>query len=281
MGNDHGRDDARSGLSGSRTSGRRSRSRPITSCAQFTASTTRSTPTRAGPSTTAITGSATTRTSSSSSRAQCLNEPHSTKQIEDFIGWALETDPTTLVDTIHGLKLGGAERWIAHAAGCAMPDACASTVTRTGAATRPGRGAGQADGRWLVTLEGSGHLPEARDPVRVNLLLHEFLSAGAAAAAVGRSAGRPRAARVGRSTSPRRSALGTRAVMPRSRVSCAGCAPIWRSTGWRSIRSRRCWPPRASGSTRRARMLASESAHISSESDGHRLHALRGDPADG
>ncbi len=36
----------------------------------------------------------------------------------------------------------------------------------------------QATGGALVTLEGSGHLPEVRDPVRVNLLLHDFLSAG-------------------------------------------------------------------------------------------------------
>jgi pimeloyl-ACP methyl ester carboxylesterase len=30
---------------------------------------------------------------------KCINEPHSTKQIEDCIGWALETSPETLADT--------------------------------------------------------------------------------------------------------------------------------------------------------------------------------------
>jgi pimeloyl-ACP methyl ester carboxylesterase len=33
----------------------------------------------------------------------------------------------------------------------------------------------EATGGRLVTLEGSGHLPQARDPVKVNLLIREFL----------------------------------------------------------------------------------------------------------
>ena len=52
-----------------------------------------STPTRAGRSTTCTTGCATTGTSSSSSSGSCFTEPHSTKQIEDCVGWALETTP--------------------------------------------------------------------------------------------------------------------------------------------------------------------------------------------
>ena len=36
---------------------------------------------------------------------QCFNEPHSTKVIEDRIGWGLETTPEVLVDTIHGQQL--------------------------------------------------------------------------------------------------------------------------------------------------------------------------------
>ena len=59
----------------------------------------RSTRTRAGRSTTATTGSATTAASSSSSSAACFTEPHSTKQIEDCVGWGLETTPETLADT--------------------------------------------------------------------------------------------------------------------------------------------------------------------------------------
>jgi pimeloyl-ACP methyl ester carboxylesterase len=36
---------------------------------------------------------------------KCVSEPHSTKQIEDLVGWGLETDPQTLIDTERGLGL--------------------------------------------------------------------------------------------------------------------------------------------------------------------------------
>ena len=44
--------------------------------------------------------------------------------------------------------------------------------------TGPNRGIAlaQALGAELVLLEGAGHGPHVRDPVRVNLLLREFLS---------------------------------------------------------------------------------------------------------
>ena len=58
---------------------------------------TSSTPTRAGRSTTSTTGSATTRASSSSSCRRVFTEPHSTKPIEDTVGWGLETTGETLV----------------------------------------------------------------------------------------------------------------------------------------------------------------------------------------
>ena len=42
-----------------------------------------------------------------------------------------------------------------------------------------GRGVALAEmtGGSLVTLEGSGHCPQARDPVKVNLLLNDFMRA--------------------------------------------------------------------------------------------------------
>ena len=39
----------------------------------------------------------------------CFTEPHSTKQIEDFVGWALEIDPATLVASDDGLVACGLE----------------------------------------------------------------------------------------------------------------------------------------------------------------------------
>ena len=44
--------------------------------------------------------------------AQCFNEPHSTKQIEDCTGWALQTTPETLIDATRGIGLRRHERFL-------------------------------------------------------------------------------------------------------------------------------------------------------------------------
>ncbi|HET7702835.1 MAG TPA: alpha/beta hydrolase [Candidatus Limnocylindrales bacterium] len=107
---------------------------------------------------------------------QAFNEPHSTKQIEDAVGWGLETDPETLAATRRRpsvqppdlIRLAGAIR-------------CPTLVIQ-GAAdliTGPGRGIGLAaaiPGARLVLVEGGGHLTESRDPIRVNLLLRELVA---------------------------------------------------------------------------------------------------------
>ena len=106
---------------------------------------------------------------------KCFTEPHSTKQIEDAIDWALETTPEVLADHDAGISLpigidfgelcervrcpvlvlhGDDDRIRPHAQGAALAEATRGT---------------------LVTLEGSGHLPQARDPVKVNLLIREFV----------------------------------------------------------------------------------------------------------
>ena len=82
------------------------------------------------------------------------------------------------------------------------------------------------------SLEGSGHCPHVRDPVKVNLLLREFVVAAAAAAPLG---ARQVARASARSTSRRRSASATPSATPRSPTSCASSIPTSRSTGSRSI----------------------------------------------
>jgi len=105
---------------------------------------------------------------------QAFSEPHSTKQIEDAVGYALETTAETLADTVlarfipddNGEALyrtikcpvmvvhGDQDRIIPHAKGQAVAE---------------------ATGAPLVTLEGSGHVPVARDPVPMNRLIREFV----------------------------------------------------------------------------------------------------------
>jgi pimeloyl-ACP methyl ester carboxylesterase len=107
---------------------------------------------------------------------QAFNEPHSTKQIEDAVGWGLETDPETLAATTRRrsvqppdlLRLAGAVR-------------CPTLVIQGTAdlITGAGRGIGLAEAiadARLVLVDGGGHLTESRDPIRVNLLLRELVA---------------------------------------------------------------------------------------------------------
>ncbi len=54
---------------------------------------------------------------------RCFVEPHSTKQIEDCIGWALETTPQTILDTILGIGIPREERFRADLRAGALPHA--------------------------------------------------------------------------------------------------------------------------------------------------------------
>jgi pimeloyl-ACP methyl ester carboxylesterase len=106
---------------------------------------------------------------------RCFTEPHSTKQIEDCVGWGLEIDPETLIATQSALALCGL---------ASFRDACARVrcpvlvLHGDEDAIRPhAQGAVLADvtGGKLVTLEGCGHFPQARHPVKVNLLIRDFV----------------------------------------------------------------------------------------------------------
>jgi pimeloyl-ACP methyl ester carboxylesterase len=106
--------------------------------------------------------------------SQAANEPHSTKLIEDAVAWGLETDPETLIATTEGTGMTADQ-----ACALAKRVRCPVLVLHgdNDAISPHARGVALAEATdgTLVTLEGSGHLPQARDPVKVNLLLHEFL----------------------------------------------------------------------------------------------------------
>jgi pimeloyl-ACP methyl ester carboxylesterase len=158
---------------------------------------------------------------------ECFSEPHSTKPLEDAVGWALETDPETMLLRFRGWNDKVIDRTEATALGDRL--SCPGVVIH-GTEDRlvePGRGRAVAEtlGWGHVSLEGSGHGPHARDPVRTNLLLRD-----AAAGPTGAGRG-PSRARSGRSTSPRRSAWATPGATSPSPTSCARCTPTSRSTG--------------------------------------------------
>jgi pimeloyl-ACP methyl ester carboxylesterase len=106
--------------------------------------------------------------------SKMFTEPHSTKPIEDAVGWGLETDAETMVATQDATGLTPEEsQELCRRVRCPVlvihgaDDAITSH-------TRGASFAEQVGGR-LVVLEGSGHAPHIRDPVKVNLLIREFL----------------------------------------------------------------------------------------------------------
>ncbi len=109
---------------------------------------------------------------------EMFSEPHSTKQIEDCVAWSADVTPETLVDTVDG-------RTGCHGATCQPVESLVADVrcevavvhgtedhVRTHAV---GERLAELTGGSLTLLEGSGHGPNARDPVRINLLLREFI----------------------------------------------------------------------------------------------------------
>jgi pimeloyl-ACP methyl ester carboxylesterase len=106
--------------------------------------------------------------------SRVFTEPHSTKPIEDCISWGLETTGETLALTHLAPDLEPDElRELAGRVHCPVlvihgdQDAIVSAS----------RGIALAEhtGAQLILLEGSGHAPHARDPVKVNLLLRDFV----------------------------------------------------------------------------------------------------------
>jgi pimeloyl-ACP methyl ester carboxylesterase len=106
--------------------------------------------------------------------AELYNEAHSTKQREDAVAWGLETDPETLVATQLGSRVEADELGsLAASVRCPV-----LVIHGTDDAIRPSEsGAAFADllGGALVLLHGAGHAPHARDPVKVNLLIKQFV----------------------------------------------------------------------------------------------------------
>lgn len=106
--------------------------------------------------------------------SQIFTEPHCTKQIEDGVGWAMETDAETLIAS--------------DLADVKVEDDMAEFYRRT---SRPmllihgdgdqvvppesGHALVQLTGGDVAVFRGSGHFPNMRDPVRVNLLIKNFV----------------------------------------------------------------------------------------------------------
>jgi len=204
--------------------------------------------------------------------SRCFTEPHSTKQIEDCVGWGLETTPETLVDTRLALVQGSAEasREAIERMRCPV-----LVIHGSEDAIRPhatGVALAEVTGGRLVTIEGAGHLPHARDPVKVNLLLRDFVAPPRPRSAVwarGRSR-RPRAlyisSPIGLGHAQRDVAIASelRKLVPDLEIDWLAQDPVTRVL---QGNGERIHPASAH--------LANESGHIESESAEHDLHCFQ------
>ncbi len=201
-----------------------------------------------------------------------FTEPHSTKQIEDTVGWGLETTPQVLVATQiapYAVNEQTAEEFARHVR-------CPVLVIHGNEdAIQPhARGAKLAEitGGTLVTIEGGGHCPQARDPVKVNLLLRDFIKPTPAPTLTWRR-GRKRRKRalyisspIGLGHAQRDVAIADelRRLRPDLEIDWLAQHPV---TEVLKARGERIHPASA--------YLANESRHIESESAEHDLHCFQ------
>jgi pimeloyl-ACP methyl ester carboxylesterase/predicted glycosyltransferase len=206
---------------------------------------------------------------------QCFSEPHSTKQIEDTVGWGLETSGEVLVAKHHPATYpdeATLRQWCDQIAAPVLvihgEDDRISPVAR-------GKLLAELTGGELVVLAGSGHIPLARDPVKVNLLLRDFVESLAPARPRRRTwtRGRGRRRRVLYISSPiglghaRRDlavAQELRTHRPDVEIDWLAQHPVTRVL---ESAGERVHPA--------SHTLANESAHIESESAEHDLHAFQ------
>ncbi len=104
-----------------------------------------------------------------------FTEPHSTKQIEDCIGWGLEIEPRTLADTPGVSRLAAASPSGRSVSGSAAPSSSSTATTTPSVRTAQSAALAELTGGRLVTIEGGGHGPHARDPVALNRLIRDFV----------------------------------------------------------------------------------------------------------
>ena len=202
--------------------------------------------------------------------SQMFTEPHSTKPIEDCIGWGLETTAETLIATEIG---NGMDEETAREL-CARVRCPVLVIQGTAdAITGPGRGIAlaEASGGDLVLLEGSGHGPHVRDPVKVNLLLRDFAVPPRPRPRWARGRARPKrvlyiSSPIGLGHAQRDAAIADelRKLHPGLEIDWLAQHPV---TAVLAARGERVHPA--------SRYLASESGHIESESAGHDLHAFQ------
>ena len=106
--------------------------------------------------------------------SRCFPEPHSTKGIEDGVGWALDSDGKTLAATAYGRIHRDRRTLRGLARNLDCPVLVISGDRDKITPPRDARALAGLSGGRLEVVPGAGHLPHARKPVQVNLALRDF-----------------------------------------------------------------------------------------------------------
>jgi pimeloyl-ACP methyl ester carboxylesterase/predicted glycosyltransferase len=204
--------------------------------------------------------------------SKIFTEPHSTKQIEDAVGWGLETTSEVLIATEDAPYVVNEQT----AEELARRVRCPVLVIHgdEDALIPHARGAmlAQLTGGTLVTIEGGGHCPQCRDPVKVNLLLHNFIKPSSAPTLTWQRARNRRkralyiSSPIGLGHAQRDVAIADelRQLRPDLEIDWLAQHPV---TEVLKARGERIHPASAH--------LANESRHIESESAEHDLHCFQ------
>ncbi len=205
--------------------------------------------------------------------SRCYTEPHSTKQIEDCVRWGLETSGETLALTIDAPDLDGDLHELLGRVRCPL----LVTQGDEDAIVPPDRGPAfaEATDAELVELEGVGHCPHSRHPVRFNLIVRDFAERVFARRQGTRAWRRPlrRPKRALLISSPiglghawRDVAIARelRALVPELEIDWLAQDPVTRV-----LEACGEWIHPAS------RLLANESRHIAAEAHGHELNVFQ------
>jgi predicted glycosyltransferase len=209
--------------------------------------------------------------------SQMFTEPHSTKQIEDCVGWGLETDAKTLLVSFRGwdTKELDPKTTVELSRRVRCPALVIHGTADELVEHERARAFASELGGAYVSLEGSGHGPHARDPVKTNGLVREFTESIAPT--------KPKERRWTRALSRRKRALyisspiglghaqrdaaiadELRKLHPDLEIDWLAQHPV---TAVLEARGERIHPASA--------YLANESGHIESESAEHDLHCFQ------
>jgi pimeloyl-ACP methyl ester carboxylesterase/predicted glycosyltransferase len=202
--------------------------------------------------------------------SQCLTDPHSTKQTDDAVGWGLETDGETMLALSSSRFLSEAElRELCSRVRC--PVLVIHGDEDAISPHRRGEELARATAGELVLIEGAGHFPHARDPVKVNLLLRDFIAPPAPPRRWVRGKSRRKRALyvsspIGLGHAQRDAAIADelRKLHPDLEIDWLAQHPV---TAVLEARGERIHPASA--------QLANESRHIESESAEHDLHCFQ------